>query len=261
MTLKPIDYISINDIFWVQFKPYLVSFGFNGLPKDIHFTISFNDNNPDINFHVTKNADNPNDKPQIRIVCIDKLLLEVYVSSFSLALLNKVLQPINIEELKTKYDNDIGFISFDNLELSDTNSLLKHKLIDSFKNNMEIKRKTRLKIKGDIEKKIESFTTSEELYTSIINNMVELSNEFQKSVEAGMIITEDTILTVIRINEGWFTIKKGMKPSDLITTFVNPKLAHHLIWKTIRAINAVKNAKKYSDTEHLNKPIRLKKIY
>lgn len=252
-----IDHISINDIFWIQFKSHLISFGFKGLPEDTHFTVGFDDRSPDINFHVTKNSVDPKDKPQIKIVIIDKQLLEEDTPPLTLAMLNKMLKPLNMEELKAKYDYDLGFISFDSLQNSEASSLTKQRLIDSFKDISRFRRRTRLKVEGDIDMRLESFATSKELQKSILGNIVELSEEFEKNVEGGMVLTEDNTLQVIRINERWFKIRTDIKPFDLLCAFVNPQLAKHLIWQTKRALIAVKNASKYSDTAHLNKPIRL----
>ena len=254
---KTINYISINDIFWVQFKSHIVSFGFKGLPDNIHFTIGFDDRSPDINIHITKNVADQTNKPKIRIACIDKILLEEIVPSLSIAMLNKFLQPIDLDELKRKYDYDLGFISFDSFEHSDTYSLTEQKLIDSFKDISKFKRKTRLKIEGDIEKRLVSFSTSEDLQASILDNMVELTTEFQKPVDGGMIISEDSTLQVIRLNDKWFTLRTDLKPFDLLTTFINSNLASRLIWKTKRALVNVKKAETYADTKSFDKQVRL----
>ena len=254
---ETIDYISINDIFWIQFKSHLVSFGFKGLPDGTHFTIGFDERSPDINFHVTKNATNPKDKPQIKIIVIDKQILEEVAPSLTLSMLNKILEPLDMKELKAKYDYDLGFISFDRLQNSEASSLTEQRLIDSFKDISRFRRKTQLKVEGDIEKRIESFATSEHLQQALLDNIVELSDEFEKYVEGGMILTEDNALQVIRINERWYSIRTDIKPFDILCAFVNPRLARHLVWNTKRALVAVKHSKKYSDTENLNKPIRL----
>lgn len=254
---KTIDHISINDVFWVQFKSHLVSFGFKGLPDNIHFTIGFDDRSPDINLHITKNVADQTNKPKIRIACIDKILLEEIVPSLSVAMLNKFLQPIDLEELKRKYDYDLGFISLDSFEHSDRYSLTEQKLIDSFKDISKFKRKTRLKIQGDIENRLEAFSTSEEMQSLLLDNMVELTTEFQKPVDGGMIISEDSTLQVIRLNDKWFTLRTDLKPFDLLTTFINSKLANHLIWKTKRALVNIKNAETYADIQPLDKPVRL----
>jgi hypothetical protein len=252
-----IDHFSINDIFWVQIRPYLFSFGFKSLPDKIHYTIAFNESSSDINFHVTKNIADHNNRPQIKIFIIDKLLLNELAPSLTLSLLNKILQPIDMVELKSKYDYKLGYISFDSLEHSNSYSLIEQKLIESFKDISKFKKKTRLKLEGDIEKRIETFSTSELIQTSLIENIVDLSDEFQKPVDGGMIISEENILQVIRINENWYTIRTDLKTFDLMTTFINPKLLNHLIWKTKRAIIEVKHASTYADTIQLNNPIRL----
>jgi len=254
---KDIDHISINDIFWFQFKSHLFSFGFKGLPDNVHFTIGFDHRSPDINLHITKNVGDSTYKPKITIVCINKNLLEEIVPSLSLAMLNKFLQPIDLDELKSKYDYDLGFISFESFEHSDTYSLTEQKLIDSFKDISKFKRKTRLKIEGDIEKRLEFFSTSEDLQAAIFNNMVRLTTEFQKPVDGGMIISDDTVLQVIRFNDKWFTLRTELKSFDLLTTFINPKLAKHLIWKTMRALVTIKYAETFADTKKINKPVRL----
>lgn len=257
--IEPIDNISINNVFWVQMRPYLVSLGFKGLPDNIHFTISFEDRSADINFHVTKNYSDPKNKPKITIVCIDKFLLEEITPSITFALLNKLLRPLNIEELKSKYDYNLGFIPFASLEHSDTYSLTEQKLIDSFKDILKIRKNTRLKIEGDIEKSLETFATSENLQTSIFNNMVELSTYFQKPFDGGMIISEENVLQVICINDKWYTLRTDLKPVELLTAVVNTKLIKKIIAKTKRALISIKYATTYEDTEHLNKPIRLVK--
>lgn len=255
--VETIDHISINDIFWIQFKSHLVSFGCKGLPDGTHFTIGFDERSTDINFHVTKNTTDPKDKPQIKIVIIDKQTFEEVTPSLALSMLNKILKPLDMKKLKAKYNYDLGFISFDSLQNSEASFLTEQCLIDGFKDISRLKRKTRLKVEGDIEKRLESFATSEQLQQTLLNNKVELSDEFEKYVEGGMVLMEDNTLQVIRINERWFTIRTDIKPFDILCAFVKPKLACHLVWKTKRALVAVKHAKKYSDTENLNRPIRL----
>lgn len=254
---EAIDHISINDIFWVQFREHLISFGFKGLPKDTHFTISFDKKSADINFHITKNVADPTNKPKITIVCVDKLILEEITPSLFLSVVNKILQPINIEELKSNSDSDLGFISFDGLENSDTSLLTEQKLIESFREISRLRKKTRLKIDGDIEKRFESFVTSDELKTSVHNKIVEFPTEFKNLIDGGIIISEENTIQVFRIGEKWFTLKMDLNPLDLLTAFINLNLSKKLIWKTKRALVSIKNAATYTDIMHLNEPIRL----
>jgi hypothetical protein len=254
---KTIDHFSINDLFWVQIKEHLISFGFKGLPTDTHFTIGFDDRSPDINLHITKNTAAPSNKPKITIVTIDKTLLEQDINSLALKLLNKVLQPFDINEHKNKYDYNLGFVSFENIQNSSSASITEQGLIDSFKDISQIKSKTRLKIKGDIESRLENFAKSEVIQSTILDNIIELTDEFITLADGGMIISEENTVQVIRFNGKWFTLRTDLKPMDFVTILVNSDLAKLLYYKTKRALIIVKNSNTFDDTRQLNKPIRL----
>jgi hypothetical protein len=254
---KSIDYFSINDLFWVQIKEHLISFGFKGLPTDIHFTIGFDNRSPDINLHITKNTTDHTKKPKITVVTIDKTIFEQDINYLVLRLLNKVLQPFDINKHKNQYDYNLGFISFENMQSSSSASITVQGLIDSFKDISEIKRKTRLKINGDFESRLENFAKSEVIQSSIFENIVELTDEFTTFANGGMIISEENTVQVIRFNDKWFTLRTDLKPIDLLTILVNSDLAKLLYYKTIRALINVKNSNTYDETRQMNKPIRL----
>ena len=59
---KKINRFKIKGLGWVQLNPHLLSFGHKNLPKDVHFTISWN-GEKDIDFHLTRNVFNKDDKP------------------------------------------------------------------------------------------------------------------------------------------------------------------------------------------------------
>jgi hypothetical protein len=254
---KTIDHFSINDLFWIQLKEHLISFGFKGLPTDTHFTIGFDDRSPDINLHITKNTTDPTNKPKITIVTIDKTLLKLDINSLALKLLNKILQPFDINEHKKQYDYNLGFISFENLKNSSSASITEQSLIDSFNDISKIKSKTRLKIKGDIESRLENFVKSEELQSAIFENIVELTDDFTNFADGGMLISEENTVQVILFNDKWFTLRTDLKPLDFVTIFVNSDIAKLLFYKTKRALVTVKNSNTFDDTRQLNKPIRL----
>jgi hypothetical protein len=261
MNTDDINHISINDYFWIRFHPQLINFGFKGLPKDIHYSFSFSEKSLDINFHVTKNnSADPTNKPKITIVCMDKKLLQEWLEgilpTISISLLNKMLQPLDIFELKNTHNN-LGFISFKNLEKTDAYELTEQRLVDSFKEISKIKNKTRLKIKGDIEKQLNKWAISDELSGVMFDNLDELVTKFERSVDAGVIVTEEKAISGIRIINRWFSIREDFEPFDFIKEFFPPFIIRHLNWKTKKAIVAIQKAKTFDDTRHLNNPIRL----
>ncbi|MBI1184146.1 hypothetical protein GC194_07735 [bacterium] len=256
---RTIDHISVNDLFWIQFKSHLISFGFKGLPDGIHFTIGFDSRTPDANLHVTKNHSDPKDKPKIKIFVIDKALLEEIAPSLSLSMLNSLLEPIDIDNLQLESKSDLGFISFNNIENSALSAISEQKLIDSFKDISRFRKKSRLKIKGNFEERLENFVQDNEYQQEMMKKLerLDLTEEFKSPVEGGIILTSDNILYVIRINALWYTFKTDLKFSDIFTGIMDARLVRHLIWKTKRAIIQVKNAETYLDTKKYDNPIRL----
>lgn len=257
--IKTINYISINDSFWIQIKSDLITFGYKGLPNGVHFTFVYDSNSPDLNFHVTKNSSESNNinKPKIKIVVIDKKDFEDILPSLTLSILNKILIPIDIKHLNEKSKYGLGFLSYDNLEKLELYSFIERMFLESFDDISRLKRKTRLKIEGNIEKQLDNFVSSDVMKKLLFENIVDLSFEFEKKVDFGMVLSEDLVLQVLRINNCWYKIKTDIVPLDLLTAILTPQLVKHLVLKTKRAIVAVKNSKTYSDTECLNKPIRL----
>lgn len=257
MMKKRIDNISINGDFWVQLKTHLVSFRFKGLPKGVHFTIGFDKRSSDVNFHVTNNHSNPNDKPQIKIVVIDKNHLEKIAQSFPMILYNLILSPFDFNDLQEK--DEFNFIPFNDLESPELSSDVLQDLIDRFKDISRIRKKTRLKIEGDVEKRLESLVYSEDLQKSIQEKVVSFdpTNKTEKNVDGGVLLIENKSIFLIRIFQDWFFFNFDINPFDLLCAYVDPLLAKHLIWKTKKSIVRVKNATNYADTEKFNTPIRL----
>ena len=70
-------------------------------------------------------------------------------------------------------------------------------------------------------------------------------------------MSDYSIYNVLRIQGEWYTIRKDIKPVDLLLSVVNPSLAKLLLWKTKRAISAIITAESYEDIKHLNNPILL----
>lgn len=258
---KTIDHFSVNDLFWIQFKSHLISFGFKGLPNGIHFTIGFDSRTTDANIHITKNYSDPKDKPKIKVLVINKTLLEEIAPSLLLSMINSVLKPIDIDKLQSENTSELGFISFNSFENSVLSAISEQKLINNFKDISRLRKKTRLKIKGDIGERIERLVQDDEYQEEMMNKLetLDISKEFENTVEGGIILTNDNILYVIRINNLWYTFKKDLRFSDIFTGIMNERLVRHLVWKTKRAIIQLKNAKTYLDTKKYDNPIRLEK--
>lgn len=255
--MNDINYFSINNAFWVDIQNNYLSFGYKNLPKDVHFTLSYSENSKDVNLHLTKNTVNKKDKPDLRIFEIEKKYLVEDINSLTISFLKTILEKIDIVDLQNKYRTEIGFISFNNIGKPEIEILTKSELIENFKNITKIKRKTRLKIKGNIDESIESFIKSENLLNTIMENVVNLNYENEKEFDSGMIITDENIISVIRINQDWFKFRMDLKPIDIISSIMSPDLAKYIILKIEKEIQLIKDLNNKSESKKLSNPIRL----
>lgn len=260
MNANNINDISFNGWFWIRFRPQLILFDWDELPEGVHFAISFNEKSSDFNFHVTKNVGDGINKPKITIFCMDKKLLQEWLEEISpklsVSFLNKMLEPLDIIELKNKYGGNLGFVSLETIKNADLYSLTEEKLIDSFREISKIK-KNRLKIKGDIKTRLDNWINSEDLSSLMFNSVIEPTLGFERSVDGGFIVTEEKAIPAFRIINRWFSIRETIEPSCFLNEFIPRALVRHLNWKTKRAIVAIQKAKTFDDTRHLNNPTRL----
>lgn len=192
---------------------------------------------------------------------MDKKLLQEWLEeilpNLPSSLLNKLLQPLDIIALKNKCNDNLGFISLKSLKKTDIYSLSEQKLIDSFKEISKVKNKTRLKIKGDIEPRLESIVASDELNDLVFENITDLINDCERKDDAGFIVSEDSIICVFHRNNQWFLINQNFEESDFINEFVPLVIIRQIKQKTKRALVVMRKAKTFDDTRHLNNPIRL----
>jgi hypothetical protein len=249
-----LDYFSIENFGWVNIRPHLISFGLNVLPSDIHFTIGFDERTSDINIHLTKNVNDNKNKPHIKLVVIDKKLFEDVVPEIALNLLYSFLTPISIDELKTKYD-EIGFLSFDKLEHFEGYSF--SELLENYKENLKIVRNRKLKIKKGVQNDFLNFVSDKTYQNKIFDLIDELPIEFEKSIDGGMIVTNENVIQVMRINDVWYTFNLDLKPIDILKAIIEPKLAEFLVERTKNIIQIIDTCNTYSDSETYNTPIRL----
>jgi hypothetical protein len=246
--------ISVKDLLWFQIKEHLISFRFIGLPKELHYTISFNSES-DYNLHITKNTKNEDDKPKISILIIDRELAKSDFESLVFTMIFNLLKPIDIDKLKQA--TELDFISFSQLENDYSFSEFQKKLLDSFKDISKIKQKTRLKINGNWDETLLASVNSDEMLNLVNNNTSELIGTELKDLEGGMLISDGNVINVIKFFNEWYEFKTDIKPSELFLNIMDKKLVNLIWWKIKRSMIILKNANSYKEVEHLNKPIRL----
>lgn len=255
-----IDYISIEDSLWIQFREGLISFSHNGLPSDVHFTISFDPRSENINFHITRNVSNSFDKPKITIACIHKELFQELHNPLATAMFHKLFVPLDIRFWCGKYGKDLYYCSFNEFEKDKRKQELEEKMISGFKEISRIKKRTKLKIKGATEEKVTAMIASSKMKNLILVNLRRIPRKFTSPTDAGYLVTKKQILLFLREGDNWYQINQGVKPVELLMAGVDPEISAELITKFNESLPIVKIANSYRDTEPYDNPIILTRL-
>jgi hypothetical protein len=168
-----------------------------------------------------------------------------------------MLTPLDIQQFKKKHGNEIGYLSHSDFAKQKSYPIIQQKLYEDFKKMSRVKRKTRLKIEGDMGQALLNIATCSEMQNHVSNNISELPNRFENDVEGGMLITEDGVIHVIRHFEQWYMIREDIKPIQLLEAFMEPVLAKKLVRYTKRSIVRLKIANTIDDTKRYNSPTHL----
>ncbi len=248
--MSEINSISVNEIFWVRFESNSINLDFKGLPQNVHFTISFNPNSPDVNFHVTRNNGTQNDKPKIEILRINRQILDEDVEKLGFVLLGKALEEIPFSEIESAY-----FFPFGD-EKSKSRKLIQNKMEEKFKDNMQMKRKGKLKIIGEFESKLQEFAIDTEVLETILDDVVPIEEASVEHIQGGILIIDSVEIPVIRIHDKFFRMKK-LTPDEFLSVFLNPDVYKRLLPTIKKAIIRVKNSNSWAETQPYSKSIRL----
>jgi hypothetical protein len=246
-----VNHFSINNSFWINLRENFVSFGWDGLPEDVHITLAFNSTIPDINFHITRNGSDPFDKPKIEIIRINKLFLEKIFPHIVFIVINQILEPFDINTVA----DEASYFSFNFLERSDNSALIEQKFSEQFQPILKFKKnKTKLKIAGDVESALKEVAISEDMKNIITENITAFPLDSTEELEYGAIISEEGQFIVFRIKGNWFRMK-DVKLKELLKEILGEPKAEQLISHIKRSIIRVKNGKRFVDTEPFNNPV------
>lgn len=257
---KNIEHISFGGVFWTQIRPYLVSFGAEGLPKHIHYTFAFNENSDSVNLHLTKDETSDSEKLQVRLTQIRKEHLEEVTNYIGKRMLHSILKPFDLAEFKRNNRGRIGFLSHDDLQRKEVASIIEGKLIEAFEPITKIRNK-KVKVKGGkniIGEKLEHLATSREMFQVLRKNIKPVNYRTNgELIEGGMFVSRKETRQVLRIGNNWFEIHLFEKPTDFLKALSNEVIAGGFIRRAKRGIVKLRMAKNQNDLAGLEPPIKL----
>lgn len=249
-----INNFRVNDLFWVHFHKAFTSFGHKGLPKDVHFTLSYNEECEDVNIHLTRNTGDPKNKPQIGLVKINKKLLEKVGPYSLLDVIKTFLKPIDLTEFLNN-GSEIKFMPIESLEKDGSTNQFEHVLFKHFKPITKVG-KSRLKVKGPLEDKFLELISSEELSTSMDELYVDLKQGIE-STRGGIFYHENKTFAIVKYNDVWYEYTTDVTSLELLSSVVGKDWAKIIARYTKRALAKIRHATTYNETKQFDQPIVL----
>lgn len=182
--------------FWFSITERYITGGCALLPKDIHFTLSFHENNPNINFHITKNS-NPSDKPKLVIFEIPKSDLEKCIPSLVGNIMSGFIQKVDYCDLNAR-----DYYSLCIASLEANNEFFRNILSDAVGDKIALKKSGRAEYAGELEYDLTSALSDQRIREFIENE--EAGIRIQTGVRIGrqLLFKNDGSLYGFTSNDG-----------------------------------------------------------
>jgi hypothetical protein len=232
----------IKSLFKATIKDHLFLFSYKGLPKDIHFTLSFNGEYCD--FHVTKENGTLDNKPRITIAKIKRTEAQEALQLLSQHLMSQFLRPLNDQNIGRAY-RGAWFISLDKLEkLSSGTDWLKK--CEDIISEMLLSKKGDLKVPESAEHLLN--VLNDQSIPIVPGMKLHRKSYISSTTNIGLITHGNEGIMVIRINKKWYQFLSPGRNRDVLANFLKPGLRRKLILNIYKAITLVNAADTVADT-------------
>jgi len=249
--------IQLEKIFDLFLRKGQVFFRLGQLPMDIHYTLVYNEKYDDINLHLTRNVSDQNNKPHIKIFKIKRQLFLNNIEAFVENLIYTCLKPIDMAEFGKDNDYEVGFISFDDLNNSDLEKSFRKDAAIAIAPYLKKKGNRELKILDGFQEDLFKIAIGKDFQDKIYDLMQPVADSYDTIIEGGVIVTNTSANTVVRIKGQWYFLRTDMTPFQMLRSIVNRRTAYHLICKWEDAVERIVTANSFSDTELYNNPCQL----
>jgi hypothetical protein len=256
--IADINHISWEGTFRIWFEEHCTGIWWEGLPADVHFTLSHRPQDNYVNLHVTRNYGDPRNKPKIEIARLNKEACKTMLESFD-AVFHKnawTKLKLNFSKIRNKKSSAHYFLLLDELQ--------KHKQFSKFRNSMslaflkssKIKQKRRLKILKTIEQEVEQLILDPSLQKTFYKSLRKLPLCWTNKPQAAILVSKDYTGCVVITKDGVFELNRSALP-EILSRLIQPDLYADLNSFIPLAIQQVSIANTYQDTEHLDIPFLL----
>lgn len=257
----------IDGLFWFRLGKGCISFGYKGLPENIHFTFSFSEQSPDNNIHLTKETSpsvrGNSAKPKITLLRFSKSLpAEIDLKNILLYTIESFFEELDIHKLRKKYKGKLFFISPSALQQTEEYRLSKNKFLDKFKNNIKIEKRKHIKIEGDLEDSLKKLLESPDYVDLFLDNLKLFNWDTQSTEQQGLLLYKKEAIGVFRMEVSpkrrrrrkweWFKFRQDISIDELLKILFSDELIIQIKWKVKRSLVYLKYANTFEDTKDIN---------
>lgn len=238
-----------------RFTDNVLNLWFEGLPKDVHFSLSLNENSPDINLHITREVNNPGNKPKYEVFVIARNICDDIGNDFSRYILYKTLTEFDV----SKHNSEVSpkFISHDKMKEHEFYVFIEEQLTQAASNFLKYKGRKELKVKNNAVDELEKVTPDESAFIELYNAAPEIAEVCDENIQSGIIITDENYYSVIHYRGKWYLPNNNITLNELMTGFFGEKLTNQLFYRIKKGIAIVRKANSFDEVKHLYKQFRI----
>ena len=255
--MQDLNKIVFEEKLMFRFTDNVINLWFEGLPRDVHFSLSLNTDNPDINLHVTREVNNPGNKPKYEVFVIARDICDDIGNDFGRYILYKTLTEFDVSKLNSAVAP--RFILHNTMNVHDFYFSIEEQLIQSASNFLRYKGRKELRVKNNAVEELEKLTPDELAFIELYNAAPEVVEMNVESMQSGLIVTDKDVYSIIHYNGKWYLPNNNFTPKDLMLGFCGEKLTRQLFYRIKKGIVLVRKANSFDDVKHLNKQFRISK--
>lgn len=253
--MEDLNKIVFEEKLMFRFTDNVINLWFEGLPRDVHFSLSLNKDNQDINLHVTREVNNPGNKPKYEVFVIARDICDDIGNDFGRYILHKTLIEFDV----AKFNSVVTprFISHDKMKGDEFYLAIEEQLTQSASHFLKYKGKKELRIKNNAVRELEKLTPDEVAFMELYNAAPEVAEVFVENIQSGIIVTDKDVHSVIHHNGKWYLPNNNLSIKNLMIGFCGEKLARQLFYRLKKGVTIVRKANSFEEVKYLYKRFRI----
>lgn len=253
--MQDLTKISLEGKLMFRFTDNVLNLWFEGLQKDVHFSLSLNKNSPDINLHITREVNNPGNKPKYEVFVIARDICDDIGNDFGRYILHKTLTEFDVAKLNSAVTPK--FISHDNMKEHDFYFSIEEQLSQAASNFLKYKGRKELRIKNNAVDELEKLTPDESAFIELYNAAPEIAEVSDENIQSGIIITDKNSYSVIYYYGKCYLPNNNITLNDLMIGFCGDKLTRQLFYRIKKGITIVRKANSFDEVKYLYNHFRI----